>query len=268
MKLRLLIGTMMLTAFTAHAQVATINENFNNFTLGQGQGVFPQNQWTTIFPAAAGNPAPMMNVVANGASDRFIQSYSGANQNTPQYLISPMIIAPAGDKTITFKARRNTGSAPGSVQVGLASNPTDMSTFVALGNAAFLSSDVFQTLSVPVTASSSQYIVFKFVGAAAPHTVLEIDDVVYAASASLSVTDQNKAHNQIQFAVNAENTALHFVAGKDPKRIQVYSAAGRKVSEGKLSGKNYDISPLQTGVYYVIIETAEGQTVQSKFIKK
>ncbi|WP_294281916.1 choice-of-anchor J domain-containing protein [uncultured Chryseobacterium sp.] len=268
MKLRLLIGTMMFTAFTAHAQVASINENFNNFTLGQGQGVFPQNQWTTIFPAAAGNPAPMMNVVANGTTDRFIQSYSGANQNTPQYLISPMIVAPTGDKTITFKARRNTGSAPGSVQVGLASSPTDMSTFVALGNAAFLSSDVFQTLSVPVAASSSQYIVFKFVGPLAPHTVLEIDDVVYTTAANLSVADENKAYNDVKFAVNADHTALHFVSSKDPRNIKVYSASGQKVSEGKLSNKNYDISALQTGMYYILIETAEGQTVRSKFIKK
>ncbi|SEN05923.1 Por secretion system C-terminal sorting domain-containing protein [Chryseobacterium taichungense] len=268
MKLKLLLGTLMFAAITAHAQVATINENFNSFTPGQGQTVFPQNQWTAIYPDAVGNPAPMMNIVVNNATDNFVQAYSGANQNSPEYLISPQIVAPAGDKTLTFKARRNTGSAPGSIQVGLASNPTDMSTFVALANATILTSDTFQTISIPVTASTSQYIVFKFVGALAPHTVLEIDDVVYNQASSLAVSDQIKSKEEIRFAVNADHTALEFIAKKDPKNIHVYSAAGQKVAEGKLSGRSFDISRLQTGVYYILIETAEGSVIKSKFIKK
>jgi hypothetical protein len=258
----------MFGAITAHAQVATINENFNSFTQGQGQTVFPQNQWTAIYPPPVGNPPAMMNIIANGATDNFVQAYSGANQNSPQYLISPQIIAPAGDKTITFKARRNTGSAPGSVQVGLASNPADMSTFVALATATTLTSDVFQTISVPVTASASQYIVFKFVGVFAPHTVMEIDDVVYAANSTLAVSDNVKSKEEIKFAINTENTALQFVTKKDPKNIQIYSALGQKMAEGKLSGQQFDISALQTGVYYILIETAEGTLVKSKFIKK
>ncbi|WP_449398785.1 choice-of-anchor J domain-containing protein [Chryseobacterium wanjuense] len=268
MKLKLLLGTLMFAAISGHAQVATLNENFNGFTQGQGQTVFPQNQWTAIFPPAVGNPAPMINVVANGATDNFVQSYSGANQNSPQYLISPQIVAPAGDKALTFKARRNTGSAPGSVQVGLASNPADMSTFVALGSATTLTSDVFQTITVPVSASASQYIVFKFVGAFAPHTVLEIDDVVYSTSSTLGVSDDAKSKEEIKFAVNSENTALYFTTRKDPRNIQIYSANGQKVAEGKLKGQTFDISALQTGVYYILIETAEGTAVKSKFIKK
>lgn len=257
----------MFGAITAHAQVAAINENFNSFTQGQGQTVFPQNQWTAIYPTAMGNPPPMMNVVANGAADNFIQAYSGGNQNTPQYLISPQIVAPVGDKTLTFKARRNTGSAPGSVQVGLASNPADMSTFVALANATTLTGDAFQTITVPVIASASQYIVFKFVGAFAPHTVLEIDDVVYANPSTLGVSDNAKSKEEIKFAANSENTALQFVTRKDPKNIQIYSAGGKKVAGGKLNGQKFDISMLQTGVYYILIETAEGTLTKSKFIK-
>lgn len=270
MKLKLLLGSLMFTALTVNAQLATINENFNSFTPGQGQTVFPQNQWTAIYPAAAGNPAPMMNIVANGATDNFVQAYSGANQNSPEYLITPQIIAPAGDKTLTFKARRNVGSAPGSVQVGLASDPTDMGTFVALANATTLTSDVFQTITVPVTASTSQYIVFKFVGAFAPHTVLEIDDVVYDISSTLGTADNNnfKSKEEIKFAVSADNTALIFVTKKDPKNIQIHSASGQKVAEGKLNGQVFDISRLQTGIYYTVVETADGKTVQSKFIKK
>lgn len=268
MKSKLLLGTMLFAALSAHAQVATLNENFNGFTPGQGQSVFPQNQWTAIYPAPVGNPPPMMNIIAATATDNFVQAYSGANQNSPEYLISPQIVAPAGDKTLTFKARRNVGSAPGSVQAGLASDPSDMSTFVPLANATTLTSDTFQTITIPVPASTSQYIVFKFVGALAPHTVIEIDDVVYNQATSLSVSDQVKSKEEVRFAVSADKTTLDFTVKKDPKNIQVYSATGQKLAEGKLSGRSFDISRLQTGVYYILIETADGSAVKSKFIKK
>ncbi|ASW74163.1 hypothetical protein IQ37_03260 [Chryseobacterium piperi] len=267
MNLKLLFGALLFSAITTNAQLATLNENFNGFTEGQGSTVFPQNQWTTIFPAAVGNPAPMMNIVASG-SDKFVQSYSGANQNSPQYLISPQIVAPAGDKTLSFKARRNTGSAPGTVQVGLVSSPTDMSTFIPLGSATTLGSSTFQTYSFPVPASNSSYIVFKFVGVVAPHTVLEIDDVVYNVSSTLGVSNQVKSTDAIRFAVNAENTALDFISKKAPKNIQIYSASGQKVAEGKLNNQRFDISQLQTGIYYMGIESTEGTITQSKFIKK
>ncbi|MBK1895808.1 T9SS-dependent choice-of-anchor J family protein [Chryseobacterium paridis] len=266
MNLKLLFGALVFSTITANAQLATINENFNAFAEGQGQTVFPQNQWNNVFPAAVGNPPPMMNVVASG-SNKFVQSYSGANQNSPQYLISPQIVTPTGDKTLSFKARRNTGSAPGTIQVGLVSSPSDMTTFVALGNPTMLTSDVFQTYSFPVPASTSSYIAFKFVGAIAPHTVLELDDVTYVGALSTSNVAVASKEN-IKFAVNTENTALQFIAKKDPKNIQVYSAAGQKVAEGKLNNQRFDISKLQTGIYYIAIETAEGSVTQSKFIKK
>lgn len=269
MNLKLLFGTLMLTAVSANAQVATINENFNNFT--SGNTTFPQNQWSVVLPAATGNPGPMMIVFDDTvtAGNKYIQSYSGANTNTPQYLVSPQIVAPAGNTSVSFKARKNSASAPVSIQVGLASSPTDMTTFVGLGSATMLTTDTFQTITVNVPSSSSSYLVFKTVNAVpAPHTAVDIDDVVYNTTATLATSDMAKSKEEVQFAMNSENTALQFVYKKDPKNIQVYSSAGQKVAEGKLSGRSLDISRLQTGVYYILIETADGSAVKSKFIKK
>jgi hypothetical protein len=61
---------------------------------------------------------------------------------------------------------------------------------------------------------------------------------------------------------------LEFVTKKELKKIEIYSAAGQKTAEGQLKGQRFDISGLQTGVYYMLVETAEGSVVKSKFIKK
>ncbi|SHM07776.1 T9SS-dependent choice-of-anchor J family protein [Chryseobacterium polytrichastri] len=268
MKLRLLFGTLMLTAMTANAQVATINENFDGFV--SGSVTFPQNGWsiklaTNPLPFP---PAPLMIVTTD--ANKAVQAYSGNNTNQPSYLITPQIVTPAGDKALSFTA---TAAEPytssGTIQIGVASNPTDMSTFVAVGSpVTIVGPGTIQNINVPIPASTgTTYLVFKFTPTVA-HTALQIDNVVYNTSSTLAVSDAAKSKEEIKFAVNAENTELQFVAKKDPKNIQVYATGGQKVAEGKLKGQIFDISALQTGVYYIIIETAEESVVKSKFIKK
>lgn len=260
MKLRLLIGTMMLTALTAHAQVASINENFESFNTGAGSPL-PQNGWTSVLAGQRMYPD-----ASNG--NKYLQAYTFFTPNVPFYAITPQIIAPTGNQTLSFKVALTTGSGgSGSIQAGLVSSNTDMATFTPISGVVAVSSTTAQTLTYSVPASSSQYIAFKFIGNVA-HAAILIDDVSFTTSTSLGVSDLSGSKNDVRFAVNTDHTALHFVTSKDPRRIQIYSPAGQKVSEGKLSDKNYDISTLQTGVYYIIIETAEGQTVKSKFIKK
>lgn len=266
MKLKLLLGALLLSAVTINAQLATINENFDGFTAGSN--TFPQNGWSAILAAnpAPYPPSPLM--IVAGSTDKVIQAYSGNNTNAPSYLITPQIVAPAGDKTLTFVAAKSTGSGgDGTIEIGLASNPTDMSTFVSLGAPVSLTSETYQNISVAVPASASTYLVFKFTPSAA-HTALQIDNVVYAPTSTLGVSDQLKSTDNIKFAVNSENTSLQFITKKDPKNIQVYSATGQKVAEGKLNNQRFDISTLKTGVYYIIIEAAEGSVTKSKFIKK
>ncbi|WP_415326508.1 T9SS type A sorting domain-containing protein [Chryseobacterium sp. MMS23-Vi53] len=267
MKLRLLIGTLMFSAITANAQVATLNETFNNFTAGNT--TFPQNGWSAVLPSGGTPPAMMIVFNDTATSNQYIQSYSGSNVSTAQYLVSPQIVSPTGNKSISFKARKNSASAPVMVQVGLASSPTDMTTFVGIGNPTMLTTDTFQTITVSVPSSSSSYLVFRTIsGVAAPHTAVDIDDVKYDFTTTLAVSDAAKSKAEVQFVVNSDNTALQFITKKDPKNIQIYSAGAQKVAEGKLSDRSFDISALQTGVYYIVIETAEGSVVQSKFIKK
>ncbi|KFF26276.1 T9SS-dependent choice-of-anchor J family protein [Chryseobacterium vrystaatense] len=272
MKLKLLLATLMFTAFTANAQVATLNENFNNFTLGNT--TFPQGGWSSVVAPITGTfpPVPPRMIVAaldTDNSQRFIQSYAGNNATAPSYLISPQIEAPAGNKTLTFKTTLVSPSpGPGTIQIGVSTSTTDMSTFVPVGNPITVSTiGVVQNISVNIPASTGSYLVFKFTPTAT-HVAIQVDDVVYNTSTSLGVNDTSKTKENLKFAINADNTALEFITRTEPKNIEVYSASGQKVAEGKLKGQKFDISGLHTGAYYLLVETAEGSTVKSKFIKK
>jgi len=268
MKLQLLLGALMFTALTANAQVSNINENFNNFTAGNT--TFPQFGWSAIVAPITGEfpPVPPRMIVA-GDSNRFIQSYAGNNATGSSYLITPQIETPTGNKTLTFDTTLVSPSpGPGTIQVGVASNPADMSTFVPVGSPINVSViGTVQNISVNIPASTGSYIAFKFTPTAT-HVAIQVDNVVYNTTASLGVSDHSKSTENFRFALNSDQSAIEFIAKKDPKNIQIYSAAGQKAAEGKLNGQRFDISTLQTGVYYMNIETAEGKLIQSKFIKK
>lgn len=268
MKLKLLLGALVCTAFSANAQVANINENFNNFTVGNT--TFPQFGWSAIVAPITGEfpPVPPRMIVA-GDSNRFIQSYAGNNATGTSYLISPQIETPAGNKTLTFDTTLVSPSpGPGSIQIGVASNPADMSTFVPVGNPVNVTTiGTVQNVSVNIPASTGSYLVFKFTPTAT-HVAIQVDNVVYSNTASLGVSDSHKSTENFRFALNSDQSALEFIVKKDPKNIEIYSATGQKAAEGKLNGQRFDISTLQTGVYYMNVETAEGKLIQSKFIKK
>ncbi|MCQ9638493.1 T9SS type A sorting domain-containing protein [Chryseobacterium sp. WG14] len=265
MKLQLLLGTLVFTAATANAQLATINENFDTFVAGPAgpAAAWPQKNWNRVQNDTTG---PW--VYAAGTTNKTVQYYSFSSSNTAGYLISPQIVAPDGTKTVSFTAAITSGSASGAtgtIEVGLVNSTSDMTSFTPIASVINLNPTNTQ-YSLPVPASSNQYIAFKIIGSAM-HTAIQMDDVVYN-NATLAVTENTKSNEEIRFAVNTNNTALEFVAKKDPKNIQIYSASGQKAAEGKLDRQSFDISTLHTGVYYTIIETAEGKTIKSKFIKK
>ncbi|MCL8537437.1 T9SS type A sorting domain-containing protein [Chryseobacterium gallinarum] len=270
MKLQLLLGTLMFSAFTVKAQVSSINENFDNFT--SGNSTFPQSGWSAVVaPMVTGTapfPVPPRMIVTTG-SDKAVQSYSGTNATDSSYLISPQIQSPSGTKTLSFKTTLVSPSpGPGNIQIGVASNPSDMSTFVPVGTPINVTTiGTIQNESIPIPAVTGSYLVFKFTPSS-QHVAIQIDDVVYDTSSSLSVRDNHPSAGEIRFAVNADQTALEFIFKTAPKNIRIYSAVGEKVSEGKLIGRQFGISSLPSGVYFLNFETEEGKTISSKFVKK
>lgn len=270
MKLKLLLGTLMLTAFTAKAQVSAIHENFDNFTIGNT--TFPQFGWSAIVAPMISIPGPppvSPRMIVAGAANKSVQSYSGTNPTGSSYLITPQIQSPTGDKNLAFTATLVASSpGTGTIQVGLASNPADMATFVPIGNPVNVTVvGTIQNINMNIPASASSYIVFKFTPTSV-HTAIQIDDVVYDTPASLGVSDRVLSKDEFKFALNSDNTSLEFRSKKDLKNIQIYSSGGQKVAEGKPNRQAFNISTLQSGVYYITVESIDGKMIQSKFIKK
>lgn len=259
----------MFTAFTAKAQVPTIHENFDNFTIGNT--TFPQFGWSAVVAPILSVPGPppvSPRMIVAGTTNKAVQSYSGTNPTDSSYLISPQIQAPTGEKVLKFVTTL-VAPSPGTatIQIGLASDPADMSTFVPVGNPVNVTQiGVIQNISVNIPASSASYIVFKFTPTSI-HTAVQIDDVLYDTVSSLGVNDKTYFTDDIKFGINSDNTSLEF-RGKDLKKIRVYSSTGQKVTEGKLNGQKFNISTLQTGIYYITMESIDGNIIQSKFIKK
>jgi hypothetical protein len=68
MKLKLLLGALLFTGFSAYAQVPTINENFESFTTGIGNSL-PQNGWSAVTAGQRLYPD-----TANG--NKYLQGYT------------------------------------------------------------------------------------------------------------------------------------------------------------------------------------------------
>lgn len=261
MKAKLFLGASLF-AVVANAQLTSIDENFDNFTAGNA--TFPQNGWSIKLPTGPFPPQPMM-IVTTG-TDKSLQAYPGSTVAQPMYLITPQIVAPAGDKTLSFDTGMVAGGlgSTGSVQVGVATNPADMATFVAVGSPIELTSTTVQNVKVSIPASAATYLVIRTTSAAM-HSPIHIDNVKY--DASLAVVE-NAFNSTVKFAVSADNNSLRFSSTSTLSTAKVYSATGQVATEGKIVNNSFDITRLKTGVYFIIIEDMNGQSMKSKFIKK
>ena len=265
MNTKLFLGALLFSIITTNAQVTTINENFDSFTAGNT--TFPQNGWSAVLAAnpLPYPPAPMM--IVAGTTDKYIQAYSGNSTSNPSYLVSPQIVAPTGDKTLSFSALKNsTSPADGTIEIGLASDPSDMATFVAIGSPIALSNTTAQTFTVNVPASTSTYIVFKFTPMAA-HVALELDNVVYTTTVTLGTSEIKNNAAGIKHVLTSDNE-LKFLGNDIISTIDIYSLTGSKVIGEKVSSNTVNVSNLASGVYIYRATTKQGQPIQSKFIKK
>lgn len=275
MKSGLLFGSLMLAAVSLNAQVAIIDENFESAIVSS-----PVN-YNNLVNGWIKKTTVNHNIYVDKnttTNNQYAQFYAAGSLSTDVFLVSPQIVVPDGSKKITFTVTPTGGST---LEVGLIDDPSNLTagsgvpaSYQLLQSFTFTDTATETTVSpITVPASTKQYIVFRFRNPLATfpgssHSALAVDNVKYNNSSVLSTSEHTKSQEEIRFAVNADNTALEFIAKKDPKNIQVYSAGGQKVAGGKLSGRSFDISTLQTGVYYLLIETAEETIVKSKFIKK
>ena len=117
---------------------------------------------------------------------------------------------------------------------------------------------------VNVPATEGSYLVIR-ITPSLPHTAVQIDNVKY--DTNLSVND-NAFNNNFKFAVSADNNSLRFVSNEQLSNAKIYSSTGQLATQGKITNNALDITRLKTGVYFIVVENTNGQSVKSKFIKK
>lgn len=253
---KLLFAVAAFAGIHTQAQRTYFYEDFNAFTTGTTS--LPQSGWNKV------TTGPFVYIDGTGGQN-YVQSYAFMYPNTASYLISPVIAAPQVGSRITFLAGQTTGSAgAGTVEVGLVTNPTDMSTFTSLGAAIPLSSSNQNVYEIWVAApQTQQYIAFKFIGNV-PHAALLVDDIKY----ELLVAAVSESHTQnLKIALNADKTAVVFQSSnKNLNRAVIYSASGQKVSEGTIINNSYSILGLKPGIYMITVFDNTGKAETGKFI--
>lgn len=272
MKVKLLFGALMFTAISANAQLATINEDFESAVVST-----PANYDNMVSGWVAKKNVDRNVYVDQATGNKYLQMYAGGSLTADIFAITPQIVAPDGTKQFTFTATPTGGMT---LEVGLVDNPSNLAANTAVPASYQMIQSFTFSGTAPVTVapftipqSSNQYIVFRFRNPAptfpgSSHAALAIDNVQYNSAAVLATSDLTKSNSDIRFAVNAENTALQFVGKESPKSVEIYSALGTRVAAGTVDYNRFNISTLQTGVYYILIETKDGKIQKSKFIKK
>lgn len=276
MKLKLLFGTLLFSAVNANAQVATIDENFESAVISTPANYNNLvNGWTKKVLASA----PHTVYVDQGSGNKYAQFYAAGSTSTDVFLISPQITAPDGTKQVIFTATPTGGST---LEIGLVDNPENLvpnngvpASYELLQTFTFTATNTPAITPVTIPASTKQYIVFRFrnpqlmgaPGSGVSHAALAIDNIKYNTSSVLATSDIKKSSDQIRFAINNQNTALQFVGKESPKSIEIYSATGSRIAEGAVENNKFDITTIQTGVYFVLIKTKDGKIQKSKFIK-
>lgn len=276
MKLKLLFTGLAFSAITVNAQLSTLDENFESAVISTPANY---NNLVSGWTKKVNQTSPHNIYVDQANGNKYVNFYSAGSLAADVFLISPQIVAPDGTKQLSFTANRLEGYA--TLEVGLIDNPESLAANSGVpASYQLLQTYTFSTTNTPtvtpftVPASSKQYIVFRyrnpqplFPGSTSSHAVLSVDNIKYNTAANLAVSDAFK-NNDINFAVNSNNTALKFVGKTEIKNVNIYSTTGQNVASGKVNDNSFSINTLQTGVYYVLIETKDGSAVKSKFIKK
>ena len=256
-KILILIVTSLFSL--GSAQLPTINENFSSFNQILP---FPHNGWTiaTVHSSAItigySNTTGNQFIQANGLSALCCSSV-----NIPQYLFTPQIVAPDGTKTLSFEVHLSSQfSTATTVEVGLVSNPSDVSTFTSIGVPVTVQTTTPITISYIVPNSTKQYLVFKFISPSNNSQTI-MDNVVYGGN--LSVADSS-IHNNANFIV--KDNILLFLNKEKISHLKIYNAAGQIVLKSGNSN-TFDISSLHTGIYTFQAVTDKKTKYISKFRK-
>jgi len=247
------------------AAVATINENFTNFTTG----ALPQNCWTSS------NTYPMVTIDADDetSGEKSLTVYSFMSVNTPIYVVSPEVSTMDGAHKLSFSSIRKAPVSPNSsisIQLGTLSAQDDYTTFVPFGDAVTVTSttEAIQTEGLVLPESATQkYIAFQ-ITAGSQHTALALDNIVWQSVTAGVGTVKTNAFSVFPNPTANKNVTLTY-KNIDNGHVSVYTLTGAKVYETTVSGTSKDInlSSLSAGMYVVKLESGNVSASQKLIVQ-
>lgn len=248
------------TPATACPAVSEFSEDFSAYTTGQA-AVISQFCWTAI---AAGVPTGVVVYPDVVAGNNVAQFYNFSNTTTAGYLVSPEVNSFDGNHRLTFDAG---SAAAGTIQVGYLTNPTDATTFVAVGDVITLPATTTGITREFPTLANNAYIAFKFLIPNVPHQTAYVDNIKWQAAAS--VDTNNKSIFAVYPNPSSDKNITIANATQQDGAVAIYTLAGAKVFEAKVSGaaQQLSLSALSAGMYVVRFTSGNAAATQKLILQ-
>ncbi len=243
---------------TACGSVSTLNENFDSSIVGSLPACWTSIGTTSTYGAINASTA----ISAPNALYIYTSGTSTGMVATPE--ISNL---QSGNYTLKFKGRANF-TAGGIVQIGYLTNPSDTSTFVALGSYTSTSTTAVDNYSLDITGvpAGVTKLVFKHTGT--PSNSVLIDDVSYALNPSLSTTETSVVKNSIKVYPNPFSDVLNISDISNVKNALVTDISGRLVKTIANPSSALQLGELKEGMYLITLEMKDGSRQTFKVIKR
>ncbi|WP_372752714.1 choice-of-anchor J domain-containing protein [Mariniflexile sp.] len=221
--------------------------------------------WSSIIDPISTSPYVRYSTVQAQEGTVSVRLYSGNDENSGIYLITPMLSDLDNTKRIIFHVYDDNN---GGLEVGTITNPLDPSTFTSYKTYldADLPDDTWEEkiISFESYTGSDEYIAFKY-NAATTFDYLYIDNFTYEDNPALSTKDFDFKSSVTIYPNPVKNTLS--ITGYDIQKITIFSINGKRILTQNTNTSSIDVSTLKSGMYFVNIVDDKGNSAVKKFVK-
>lgn len=239
--------------------VPSLFENFDSY----GTGDVVPDCWNRL--AGAGGLQTLSSTTP-ASGTRNVYQYT-AVANSPVLVVLPSFTnINSGTHQLRFKARVT--AAPGTLNVGYLTNPTDISTFVliqalSITNTSYTATNAEYTVTIPTSVPANARLAIHCSNDAKAYYW----DDLYWENSNLG-TAEAYAKKKLTIHPNPFKDVIYISETKDIKSVTVYDVAGRIVKLVNDASKEIHVGDLKEGMYLVKVSFNDGTQSVTKAIKK
>lgn len=202
-----------------------------------------------------------------GTSPNVMYMYSSSASNIAMVAMPPVSNLDTGLYSLKFKARANI-TAGGVIEVGYLNNPTDQSTFTILGSFIATSTTIANNFIIEIIGVPTGVTTLAFRHNPTPSNSVLIDDVEYALTSSLAITETKVTTSEVKVYPNPFTDVINISDVKDLKSVSVIDASGRMVKTIATPGTQIHLGELKSGLYILKLDYRNGSVKTVKVVKK